>query len=329
MSHQHPTPAVRMGLPIPNSKLGMWLFLGTEIMFFTAFIGTYIVLYFGSPGWPTDTHVTHIVIWAGAFNTFVLLWSSYCVVVAHEAMVEKNFDRARKFLVYTFILACVFLAVKAYEYSGKFSHRILPGQIPESEIESIQLLQSDLQHLVDSKLQALIPGDEPAHVKQANLGQEIDDADESHREDLFAFQALSQAFAKFRDDVSANRMSMIPHQADPVKYLEHAEDHPYVVEARLHAMQADKTFGSLVSHLHVQHPIVYGNLFASTYFLMTGFHAIHVVVGMILFGVVLLQGTRLNENWSEWVENSGLYWHFVDLVWIFLFPLIYIIPGRI
>ena len=42
-----------MGIPIPNSKLGMWLFLGTEIMFFTAFIGTYIVLYFGSPGWPT------------------------------------------------------------------------------------------------------------------------------------------------------------------------------------------------------------------------------------------------------------------------------------
>ncbi len=55
MSHPVSPPAVKMGIPIPNSKLGMWLFLGTEIMFFTAFIGTYIVLYFGSPGWPTDT----------------------------------------------------------------------------------------------------------------------------------------------------------------------------------------------------------------------------------------------------------------------------------
>jgi cytochrome c oxidase subunit 3 len=60
---------------------------------------------------------------------------------------------------------------------------------------------------------------------------------------------------------------------------------------------------------------------------MTGFHALHVIVGMVLFGIALLQGAALNEHWSEWVENCGLYWHFVDLVWIFLFPLIYIIPG--
>ncbi len=62
MSHSHQPPALKMGIPIPNSKLGLWLFLGTEIMFFTAFIGTYIVLYFGSSGlWPTSTHDTHIV----------------------------------------------------------------------------------------------------------------------------------------------------------------------------------------------------------------------------------------------------------------------------
>ena len=51
----------------------MWLFLGTEIMFFTAFFGTYIVCFFGSPGWPTDTRQTHINIVAGGINTFVLI----------------------------------------------------------------------------------------------------------------------------------------------------------------------------------------------------------------------------------------------------------------
>jgi cytochrome c oxidase subunit 3 len=70
---------------------------------------------------------------------------------------------------------------------------------------------------------------------------------------------------------------------------------------------------------------VYGNIFASTYFIMTGFHAIHVIVGMILFIVALKQGSALDEKWTDWVENSGLYWHFVDLVWIFLFPMLYII----
>jgi cytochrome c oxidase subunit 3 len=46
---------------------------------------------------------------------------------------------------------------------------------------------------------------------------------------------------------------------------------------------------------------------------------------MILFAMAMNQGSRLNEGWTDWVENSGLYWHFVDLVWIFLFPLLYIV----
>ena len=77
--------------------------------------------------------------------------------------------------------------------------------------------------------------------------------------------------------------------------------------------------------VHTPHPLPYGNVFASVYFLMTGFHAIHVIVGMILWGIVLAKGKALDGSWSDFVENSGLYWHFVDLVWIFLFPLIYIV----
>jgi cytochrome c oxidase subunit 3 len=60
---------------------------------------------------------------------------------------------------------------------------------------------------------------------------------------------------------------------------------------------------------------------------MTGFHAIHVLVGMTLFTVLLMQGSGLDEKWTDFMENAGLYWHFVDLVWIFLFPLLYILPG--
>src|SRR5260370_7232667 len=91
--HPH-VPALKMGVPIPNGKLGMWLFLGTEIMFFTAFIGTYIVLRLGSKGWPSDPEVTHISIIAGGLNTFVLITSSVFVVLAHEAMNLKNYRRA-------------------------------------------------------------------------------------------------------------------------------------------------------------------------------------------------------------------------------------------
>jgi len=65
-----------------------------------------------------------------------------------------------------------------------------------------------------------------------------------------------------------------------------------------------------------------GNMWASTYFLMTGFHAIHVVVGLIIFAFAFPM--KLDERRANFIENAGLYWHFVDLVWIFLFPLLYL-----
>ena len=69
------------------------------------------------------------------------------------------------------------------------------------------------------------------------------------------------------------------------------------------------------------------NLFFSLYFMMTGLHGIHVLVGMGLLSyvIVLSRRGRLSEAWYTPVEMSGLYWHFVDLVWIYLFPLLYLI----
>ena len=65
-----------------------------------------------------------------------------------------------------------------------------------------------------------------------------------------------------------------------------------------------------------------GPLWASTYFLLTGFHALHVLIGLIVFAVLLAM--RIDRSKAGFVENIGLYWHFVDLVWIFLFPLLYL-----
>jgi cytochrome c oxidase subunit 3 len=65
-----------------------------------------------------------------------------------------------------------------------------------------------------------------------------------------------------------------------------------------------------------------GNMWASTYFLLTGFHALHVLVGLIVFALLML--VRLDSSRAGTVENIGLYWHFVDIVWIFLFPLLYL-----
>jgi len=63
-------------------------------------------------------------------------------------------------------------------------------------------------------------------------------------------------------------------------------------------------------------------MWVSTYFLLTGFHALHVVVGLIVFALLLKM--TLDSSRAGLIENIGLYWHFVDLVWIFLFPLMYL-----
>jgi len=327
MSHSSQTAAapVKMGLPISNGKLALWLFLGTEIMFFTALIGTYIVLYFGSPGWPSDPEVTHIKIWAGGLNTFVLLTSSYFVVVAHESMAMgakaqsgQDDDRARvmyrrawNYLALTFLCASVFLGIKAVEYYGKFEHGILPGRIPETDLQAVRMLREDWNRSLDADLNRLVPGTDALHVKQASLLNEVDTAQEPRKSELKNWAELNLAFSKYREDVSANKVSLAQ------------------AEHRLQELQGKPELAPLLQNVHLRHPITYGNLFASTYFLMTGFHAIHVIVGMILFAIVLLQGRRLEQRWANFVENSGLYWHFVDLVWIFLFPLLYIIPGNI
>jgi cytochrome c oxidase subunit 3 len=79
---------------------------------------------------------------------------------------------------------------------------------------------------------------------------------------------------------------------------------------------------------HLTPAIPYGNMWASCYFAMTGFHALHVLGGIVAFAIILLMGVLGKLGGSKHVamlEYTGLYWHFVDIVWIFLFPLIYLV----
>jgi cytochrome c oxidase subunit 3 len=293
----------------------MWLFLGTEIMFFTAFIGTYIVLRLGSDGWPSDPEVTHIHIWAGGLNTFVLLASSYLVVAAHEAMGRRNFVRARRFLTGTFVLACVFLGIKGYEYYGKWQHDILPGHIAEDDTQSMTKLLVDFERDLTRQFSRWVPAADAGRLADQRLAIDAKTKEVSAPEakEIAALKAVDRQFVALKADIQARTVSL------------------ETVAERIETLKKNPDYAAIMAPVEVHYPIKYGNIFASTYFLMTGFHAIHVIVGLILFAIPLwlihvpaFKGT-LDEHWSDYVENSGLYWHFVDLVWIFLFPLIYII----
>ena len=423
-------------VPVPKGKLAVWLFLSTEIMFFTALIGTYIVLRFGAPqgSWPTP-HQVRMVEWLGALNTFVLICSSVSIVFALEAAKRNFADKAKRWLLVTFLLGCVFLGIKAYEYNSKFEHGIYPQsprsllydradlnylaglkancdqQILEAEKlktasnrdqsaagEESVVADADSDHAPDNEqLKRLIliraglirwtqtkvgQSDSPMmrELALASLAHQIYPLGEDERVSAYLANELQetknslvemrakekaaqqnvvliqQEIEKLAETVkresaekseattegasdSGRQDEVAPSEKTAQEQLEQKTQQATVAAAeasrikrliaplnsRVEAMEefASATEGiNETYHLKLPMVIPSGNTWANTYFLLTGFHAIHVFGGLVAF--LILMTLRLEASRAGLLENVGLYWHFVDIVWIFLFPLLYL-----
>lgn len=313
-------------LPIPNGKAFMWLFLSTEIMFFAGLIGTYIVLRFGAISWPSP-HDVHLVEILGFFNTFVLICSSVTVVLALEAAKSDQTSAAKGWMLLTFLLGCVFLGIKMYEYNSKFSHGIYPFK-PHSNIfekpdiyyaQAVRVRLTTLKTALENKKERTDEDKERLTLLDGILRQ-VDEAEVTLRDNPDSpggrIKILNLATAIYP------RASTFEHRGTT-----HAAmgDSPFrLVAAGEEGADHSHPVGFNDQHPWLKLPIMIpgGNMWASTYFLLTGFHALHVIVGLIAFGFALTM--TLNRATYGIIENIGLYWHFVDLVWIFLFPLLYL-----
>ncbi len=110
---------------ISHGKLGMWIFLATEIMFFSGFFATFIVMDAANPGLFEATATA--LNWKLALtNTIILICSSLTMALAILNLERKDTGKFRMFLGLTLLGACGFLIIKTIEYSGKFSHGIGP-----------------------------------------------------------------------------------------------------------------------------------------------------------------------------------------------------------
>ena len=321
-------------LPIPNGKTCVWLFLSTEIMFFAGLIGTYIVLRFGAIAWPKP-HDVHLSEPIGAFNTFVLICSSVTVVLALEAAKRNRASEAKGWIFLTFLLGSVFLGVKAYEYKAKFAHGIFPQQ-PHGLIHEkadihytaavrkrLQTLKTELETKTDRT-----PVDEQRLAVVDQISRDlVEPADQAVRDEPDSPQGrilmLKLAYAIYppADDHAATGEHAIHTTVEEpaivlAAYSEATAGAAHDADGHVHGLNDE--------HSWLRLPIMIpgGGLWASTYFLLTGFHALHVLIGLIVFFLMLLM--TLGTAKAGLVENIGLYWHFVDLVWIFLFPLLYL-----
>jgi cytochrome c oxidase subunit 3 len=310
-----------MGLPLSNGKLAMWLFLVTEIMFFTGLIGTYIVLRNGSRDWPTP-HQVHLVEWLGALNTFVLICSSLTVVLAHSAIARGDVKTTLYYMAITLALGLVFLAIKAVEYGGKIEHHILPGRVVYDQYSGpvADRYRADLRKKlteIDKEVKAggaVSQGQERASflLEVQRQWDEKKQLTETQREKLSDILGGTHA----ETGITWADLSQKSEKGE----LSEAE--------RLKVLSA---VAFVINHndenLHLPYIIPQGNIWTSCYFAMTGFHAIHVLGGLVVFVIILLMGAfgTLSSAHESMIELTGLYWHFVDIVWIFLFPLLYLV----
>ncbi len=336
MSHSPPPKlSYQPALPIPNGKTCLWLFLSTEIMFFAGLIGTYIVLRFGAVAWPAP-HDVHLSEPIGAFNTFVLICSSVTVVLAFEAAKLNQTSKAKGYVLLTFLLGSVFLGVKLYEYSQKYAHGIYPQRyhglvFDKADVHyaaAVRKRLNDLKTGITTSHPELTEEDKARIQVIDSITRMVDDAETTIRnqpdspDGIIKLTELAYLINPPHDQgtvIQAAEAGAIP-PAVVVKYA--AFEQPAAGE---HAGgESGEHEGLNEKHSWLRLPIMIpgGPMWASTYFLLTGFHALHVLIGLIVFGLMMF--ITLDRRKANLVENIGLYWHFVDLVWIFLFPLLYL-----
>jgi len=109
-----------------NAKLGIWLFLASEVMLFGALFSSYVLLRVGAgASWPEGSSLLSVPI--ACFNTFVLITSSVTMVMSWANLKLGKPGLSRLFLGLTILLAFTFLVVKGFEYNAKFSHHLYPS----------------------------------------------------------------------------------------------------------------------------------------------------------------------------------------------------------
>jgi cytochrome c oxidase subunit 3 len=264
-----PDPVIGHGDPTPPGKVAIWLFLASEIMFFIAILGSYIVLRSAAPALFSKHAEALSKVMAGV-NTIVLILSSVTMYIAVDAAAKGLRSRVIGALAVTFLCASTFMVIKYFEYTAKFEHYTVVAREGGSRSG-------------------------PLYVYDGHLHEH-----DGHR-----------TITGYRAEVPKNFDIHLVAERDVHEWSGQSAPQEFAIPAR------DQT----------AHEVNYGpwkNNFYASYFTATGVHGVHVVGGMIpiAFLIIFALRGRLLPHHTEYV---GLYWHFVDLVWIFLFPLLYLI----
>lgn len=351
--------------------LGMWLFLGTELLMFGGLFCVYAALRSNHPEiFQFGAH--HLDRTFGVLNTTVLIFSSLTMALAVRAAQTNQKRQLVLFLSLTLICGVDFLAVKYIEYSKKFEEGLLwgrgfyqgehalggeaaavavgPGNVDKGrqqfestcaachgrQAEGMKNLGPALRE--NAFIQSL---DDPHLLAFVKTGREADDPlnktgivmPAKGGNPLLGDQDLMDIVAHLR-----TLQSTTPGAGEPAKQAAPAmvatQDvgdeifRSVIPLAAAGPVGLSRSSSRTVSAAPVnERPPANAHLFYAIYFCMTGLHGVHVLVGIFL--IAWLRGRALKGDFGSQyftpVELIGLYWHVVDVIWIFLFPLFYLI----
>jgi len=119
------TTEVRPDTGLTNPKLGIWLFLASEVMLFGSLFSSYALLRMGAESWPHQRAIVNVPL--ATLNTIILISSSVTMVLAWAALKTRNLNRYRLYMGLTLLAGVGFLVVKSFEYHEKFEHALYPS----------------------------------------------------------------------------------------------------------------------------------------------------------------------------------------------------------
>jgi cytochrome c oxidase subunit III len=315
-------------------KLMMWFFIVSDALTFSGFLAAYGFSRFKFiETWPLPDEVfTHFPFMHGveapmyyvALMTFILIFSSVTMVLAVDAGHHLQKSKVAFYMFLTIIGGFIFVGSQAWEWKN-----FIKGEYGAIETKGGSLLQ-----FVDENGKRVKLSD-----FAVNLPDEREQLDRSKGKwfmeegslptySVAEVQAGFEANPKLRirteiiykDDVAAKADKTVDHDLSKKKFK--------TVLTRKHSEEMLANAHYVVEGANLVRNEYGSKLFADFFFFITGFHGFHVFSGVIINIIIFLNvivGTYEKRRSYEMVEKVGLYWHFVDLVWVFVFTVFYLV----
>ena len=298
-------------------KLMMWFFIVSDALTFSGFLAAYGLSRFKFiETWPiADEVFTHFPFMHGvsapmyyvALMTFILIFSSVTMVLAVDAGHQMKKNKVILYMFLTIIGGLIFVGSQAWEWKN-----FIKGDYGAIETKGGSLLQ-----FVDKEGRQVALADFAATLPSEREELTRDKGSWFMSEPALPSYSVAEVQAGFKAHPELLIRTEVLNKEKKKTVLSREES-----EARLSQAHYVVEGANLIRN-------EYGNkLFADFFFFITGFHGFHVITGIIINIIVffnVLIGTYEKRKSYEMVEKVGLYWHFVDLVWVFVFTVFYLV----